>query len=166
MKIQRIVKHLWFTDWQLRRLFPRNTLDAIELAIKVSEATHSGEIRFAVEGSLDGWPLFKGQSARERAIEVFSQLRMWDTEHNNGVLIYVLLADQAVEIVADRGIHARAGTPTWSAICQQMELAFSKADYESGALKGIEAVTRTLNSHFPYQGKHMNELSDEPALLI
>lgn len=166
MNIQRIVKHLWFTDWQLRRLFPRNTLDAIEQAIKASESTHSGEIRFAVEGSLDGLPLFKGQSARERAIEVFSQLRIWDTQHNNGVLIYVLLADQAVEIVADRGIHARAGTQTWSTICQQMETDFAKADYKSGAVYGIEAVTRALISHFPHQDKHVNELSDEPALLI
>ena len=165
MNFKRIIKHLLVTNWQVRRTFSHSTMDAIGQAITASETSHSGEIRFAVEGALDGLPLFKGQSARDRAIEVFSQLRMWDTQHNNGVLIYVLLADQAVEIVADRGIHTRAGMDEWRAICQQMETAFSKADYKSGALKGIEAVTRSLNSHFPHQGKHVNELPDEPTLL-
>ena len=165
MSIQRIVKHLLVTDGQVRRAFPHNILDAIERAITASETSHSGEIRFAVEGALDGLPLFKGQSARERAIEVFSQLRIWDTQHNNGVLIYVLLADHAVEIVADRGIHAHAGTATWSAICRQIEAAFARADYQSGALLGIEAVAQTLGHHFPQHGLRINELPDEPAML-
>ncbi len=93
--------------------------NAIAEAIQASERVHSGEIRFAIEGALDGLPLWRGQAARERAIDLFSQLRVWDTEHNNGVLIYLLLADKAVEIVADRGINARASRPTWNAICQR-----------------------------------------------
>lgn len=166
MSIQRIAKHLLFTDWQLKRAFTRDTLDAIQLAIQTSEITHCGEIRFAVEGALDGAALWSGQSSSERAIEVFSQLRVWDTEHNNGVLIYVLLADRAVEIVADRGIHVHAGVRTWKPICQQMERAFSQSHYQSGALQGIAAVTRALSLHFPHHGQRSNELPDRPTLLF
>ena len=108
MDIKRIARHLLVTDGQVGRSFGRSTLNKIEAAIKASEAEHVGEIRFAVEGGLEGSPLFKGQSARERAIELFSQLRVWDTQHNTGVLIYLLLGDRAVEIVADRG-HPRQG---------------------------------------------------------
>ena len=110
MKAQRILKHLLTTQGQVARAFPRSALNAIETTIKASEASHVGEIRFVVEGALDGMNLFKGQSPRERAIELFAQLRVWDTEHNNGLLIYLLLADRAVEIVADRGLHAKVGT--------------------------------------------------------
>lgn len=138
---------------------------AIEHAIKESETAHVGEIRFAVEGALDGIPLLKGQSARERALEVFSQLRVWDTERNNGVLIYLLLADRHVEIVADRGVHARAGSQEWETICRQMEAAFREGHYREGAVGGIHAVTRHLAAHFPAAGDRRNELADKPALL-
>jgi hypothetical protein len=165
MDAARIAKHLFFSERRTARAFSRQGLAAIEAAIHASEASHAGEICFAVEGGLDGLPLFKGQSARERAIEVFSQLRVWDTQHNNGVLIYVLLADQAVEIVADRGIHAHAGDATWEAICQQMERAFAKGDYQAGALAGIDAVAACLRRHFPDDGHHTNELSNAPVVL-
>ena len=140
MQIQRITKHLLFSDGAVRRAFSADSLMAIEKAIQTSEQRHGGEIRFAVEGGLDGIDLLKGQSSRERAMEVFAQLRVWDTEHNNGVLIYVLLADHAVEIVADRGIHAKAGSATWNAICQDMQTEFAKSKFQAGALKGIAAV--------------------------
>ncbi len=152
-------------DGQVKRVFPRQTLSAIEQAIKASEATHIGEIRFVVEGALDGIPLCKGQSARERAIDVFSQLRMWDTEHNNGVLLYLLLADRAVEIVADRGMHARVAARAWEKICRQMEAAFQQANYEGGVISGVQAVTQHLVAHFPAHGNGQNELSDQPVLL-
>ena len=113
MNIKRIAKHLVMTHWHVNRTFPGDTLVAIDRAIKASEAAHTGEIRFVVEGALDSMPLFKGQSARARAIDVYSQLRIWDTEHNNGVLVYLLLADRSVEIVADRGIHAKVGPEGW-----------------------------------------------------
>jgi hypothetical protein len=109
MDLSRIVRHLFATIWSVRRAFPQSSLDAIERAIQKTEATHEGQVRFAVEHALDLPPLLAGQSARERAVEVFSQLRVWDTEHDNGVLIYLLLADRDVEIVADRGIHAHVG---------------------------------------------------------
>ena len=165
MDLRRILRHLLFTKGRLHRSFPASTLAAIERAIHDGEQQHAGEICFAAECALDGLPLFKGQTARERALEVFAQLRVWDTEHNNGVLIYVLLADHAVEIVADRGIHARAGAQTWSAICQQMESRFSKSCFESAVLSGIQDISSTLASHFPKQGVDSNELPDAPVLL-
>ncbi len=153
------------THWQVNRAFPRKTLIAIEQAIKVSETAHIGEIRFAVEGALHSTPLFKGQSARERAIDVFSQLRIWDTEHNNGLLIYVLLADRAVEIVADRGVHSKVGSREWETICHKMETAFKQANYESGVVNGIQAVTQHLIKHFPASGAGQNELPGKPLVL-
>ena len=162
---KRIIKHLLFTNSRLKRTFSRASLATIEQAIRVSEPTHGGEIRFAVEGALDGAPLFKAQTARERALDLFSQLRIWDTENNNGVLIYVLLADRAVEIVADRGIHARVDAATWESICRQIEQAFLQGDYPGGMVKGIESVTQVLCQHFPTQGPRKNELPDTPVML-
>ena len=165
MNIKRIARHLLVTHWQVNRAFPRQTLIAIEKAIKASKAAHVGEIRFALEGALHSGPLFKGQSARERAIDVFSQLRVWDTEHNNGVLIYLLLADRAVEIVADRGVHAKVGSQELEKICRTMETAFKQANYEGGILNGIQAVTQHLVRHFPTHGKGRNELPDKLVVL-
>ena len=132
MKVKRIVKHLLATQGQVRRAFPPSALRVIEDVIKASEAEHTGEIRFVVEGGLDGMPLFKGQSARERAIELFSQLRMWDTQDNSGLLIYLLLADRAVEIVADRGISAKVKPDEWGRICREMEICFRKSSFATG----------------------------------
>ena len=165
MNIQRIVRHLLVTDGQVKKAFPRSTLDKIEQAIQASESAHVGEIRFVVEGGLDGAPLFKGQSARDRALDLFAQLRVWDTLHNTGVLIYLLLADRAVEIVADRGIDARVDAQEWSAVCRQMEAAFRQADFERGVLGGVQAVTQHLATHFPAEGQNANELPDAPLLL-
>lgn len=165
MQIQRILKHLVFADWQLRRAFPPASLKALEAAIRDSEQTHAGELRLVVEGSLDGLPLWRGQSARERAIELFSQLRIWDTENNCGVLIYILLADHAVEIIADRGIHASAGEARWQAICSNMESAFAKGQFQAGALAGIAAIAEEIRQHFPAQAKRLNELADSPLVL-
>src|SRR6266702_4154056 len=86
MGIGRIGRHLLEHRWRVRRVFPAEVLAAIEQAIKTGESSHSGQVRFVVEGALDGAPLFRGQPARERALDIFSQLRIWDTTHNNGVL--------------------------------------------------------------------------------
>jgi uncharacterized membrane protein len=153
------------THWRVNRAFPSDTLNAIDRAIKASEAGHVGQIRFAVEGALDIVPLFKGQSTRERAIDVFSHLRIWDTEHNNGVLIYLLLADRAVEIVADRGIHAKVGSQEWEKICREMEIAFQQEDYKKGVVRGIQAVSQHLVKHYPFGGDDRNELPDKPVVL-
>ena len=165
MNTQRIARHLLMTDGRVTRTFGRSSLNKIEAAIKAGEAEHVGEIRFAVEGGLDGTPLFKGQSARERAIELFSQLRVWDTQQNTGVLIYLLLADRAVEIVADRGIHAKVDSHEWSKVCRQMEAAFKQSDFEGGVVSGVQAVTRHLTQHFPSDSHDRNELPDKPVVL-
>jgi uncharacterized membrane protein len=165
MSIRRIGKHLLAHHWQARRRFPRRVLAAIEQAIRAGEATHSGQIRFVVEGALDGAPLFRNQPARERALDIFSHLRIWDTVHNNGVLIYLLLADRDVEIVADRGIDAKVGAAGWEKICADMETDFKAADFEGGVIRGIQAVSRQLAKYFPPHGKGPNELPDTPVVI-
>jgi uncharacterized membrane protein len=165
MGIKRIGKHLIEHHWRARRVFPQQALGLIEQAIKQGEATHSGQVRFAVEGALDGRPLFSGQSARERALDIFSQLRIWDTAHNNGVLIYLLLADRKVEIVADRGIDVKVGASGWQKICADMETDFRSGNFQSGVIKGIQAVSRELATYFPKQGASPNELPDTPVVL-
>lgn len=165
MNIKRILRHLPVTEWRVNHAFPSSTLLAIDRSIKTSEMEHLGEIRFAVEGAQDGKPLFKRQSARERAINVFSQLRMWDTEYNNGVLTYLLPADRAVEIVADRGIHVRVDSQEWQKICREMEMAFKQANYEAGVVSGIKAVTQHVEIHFPAVNSDQSELPNKSAEL-
>lgn len=138
---------------------------AIEAAIRDSEKTHSGEIRFAVEAALDPIALLNNRSARERAVEVFSQLRVWDTERNNGVLIYLLLADRNVEIIADRGIHRDVGQQGWQKICREMEQAFRQGHFEEGVVTGIKTVASHLVRHYPASGVNENELPNQPVVL-
>ena len=165
MGIARIGKHLLEHRWRAQRLFPPRVLAAIEQAIKTGETTHSGQVRFVVEGALDGTPLFRNQPARERAIDIFAKLRIWDTTHNNGVLIYLLLADRDVEIVADRGIDAKVGAAGWQKICAEMETDFKTGNFERGVIRGIEAVSRQLAKHFPAHGGGPNELPDAPVVI-
>jgi uncharacterized membrane protein len=140
-------------------------LTRIEQAIKAGEATHSGQVRFVVEGALDGAPLIRDQPARGRALDVFSHLRIWDTAQNNGVLIYLLLADQDVEIVADRGIDAHVGAKGWERICQNMENDFRRGQFEAGVIKGIASVSRELAKYFPPDTSGRNELPDKPVVI-
>ncbi len=166
MNLNRVLKHLSTGRASVRRVFPPATLNAIEHAIRAAEATHSGQIRFAVEAALELSPLLAGQTAKQRALEVFSRLGVWDTEHNNGVLIYLLLADRDVEIIADRGVHARLGQETWETVCQQMEAAFRAGKFEEGVLAGIHSVGQHLARHYPHGGgEKVNELPDKPVLL-
>jgi uncharacterized membrane protein len=137
---------------------------AIEQAIAAGEREHSGEVRFAAEAALDVPALFAGQSARERAIDVFSQLRVWDTAQNNGVLIYLLLADRDIEIVADRGLNA-VSSQDWQTICETMEGRLRQADFEQAIVAGIEAVSHLVARHFPPRAGDRNELADRPAIV-
>ena len=165
MNFKRLIKHLATPPWFLRRAFTPAGLAAIEAAIADSEARHLGQIRFAIEDTLD-WPaLWRGKSARASAIEVFSSLRVWDTEQNNGVLIYLLLADRDVEIVADRGIHRLAGEAAWEEICRSMEGDLRAGDYERGVVRGIEAISAVLIAHYPRREAGANELPDAPIVL-
>jgi len=162
----RVLRHLFTGRLTLRRAFPATSLMAIEQAIKQSEASHDGEIRFAVEAALHILPLLENQSARLRSIEIFSQLRVWDTECNNGVLIYLLLADRDVEIVADRGIHTKVGSEEWEEICRAMETAFRQGRFEAGVIAGIGAISTHLQAHFPTERQGgENELADKPMIL-
>lgn len=164
-RLTRLLKHLLSGRWQIARHFPPTSMQTIEHAIQCSETTHMGELRFAVEAGLDWHELVRGVTARQRAIEVFSRLRIWDTEHNSGVLIYLLLADRRVEIVADRGIHARVGDAGWEGICHEMETAFRSGQFEQGVLVGLARISVLLNQHFPAQGHNPDELSDAPVVL-
>jgi hypothetical protein len=164
MKLRRITRHLLILPGALRRAFPPSTMAAIEQAIARGEREHSGEVRFAAEATLEVTGLFAGQSARERAIDVFSQLRVWDTAQNNGVLIYLLLAERDIEIVADRGLNA-VNAGEWESICQTMEGALRRGDFERAVVEGIEAVSRVLARHFPPRASDRNELADKPVIV-
>jgi len=165
MSIGRITRHLLQHHWRRRIAFPPSMLARIEPAIKAGEATHAGQVRFVVEGALDGAPLFRNQPARERALDIFSLLRIWDTAHNNGVLIYLLLADRHVEIIADRGIDAKIGAAGWEKICVEMEGDFRGGDFERGVIKGIESVSQLMAEYFPAARGGRNELPDAPLVI-
>ncbi|MGH8174481.1 MAG: TPM domain-containing protein [Rhodanobacteraceae bacterium] len=146
--------------------FPPATLDAVQHAIAASEDGHLGEICFAVEGGLPIGAVFAGRKSRERAHDVFARLRVWDTDNNTGVLVYILLGDHAIEIVADRGIAARVGQDEWIAICELMQRDFKQGEYQRGAIAGVAAITEILVRHFPSDGKrNPDELPDRPVLL-
>ena len=165
VKFKRLFSHLFMPPWAWRRAFPQDTLDAIEAAIHAGETGHGGEIRFAIENSLPGILAWRGISGRERAIEVFSNLRVWDTEHNSGVLVYLLLAEHDIEIVADRGIAARVDHASWESVAQTMEAAFRQGDFERGALEGIRQISELLAQNFPPSGHNPDELANRPVIL-
>ncbi len=163
---RRILRHLLTDERALRQAFPGAALAAIEQETARQENRHMGELRFAAEAALPVAALLERMSPRERAIEQFGRLRIWDTEHNCGVLIYVLLADHDVEIVADRGIDARVGAQQWDAICRQMQREFAAGRFEAGAIAGLRAISDLLATHFPAAGRdNPNDLSDKPILL-
>jgi uncharacterized membrane protein len=165
MDFKRVVRHLLIPHWAALRRFPASVLKEIESAIARSESTHAGQLRFVVEGALHLGELWRGQSPRGRAVELFAQLRVWDTEHNSGVLIYLLLADKRVEIIADRGIHEKVGDAAWAGICVEMQRAFAAGRYEQGVSLGVSRISDLLAAHFPRREGGANELPDEPIVL-
>lgn len=165
MDLGRIVRHLCIPHMAMHRAFPAASLRAIEEATRRSELRHRGQIRFAVETSWDLRTLLKDLTPRARAEELFARFRIWDTEENNGILIYVLLADRHVEIVADRGIHARVGDAGWQAICHPMEEAFRAGRFEDGVLTAIETITRILVYEYPRSVAGPDEVPNQPAVL-
>ena len=165
MQWKRLLWHLLIDQWSVRRAFPPAAMRALRDKIAEQEKRHGGELRFAVEASLPLALLWRGQDARSRAIDLFSQLRIWDTAENSGVLIYLLLADKRVEIVADRGIHSKVGAAAWETICGEMQRAFAAGRFEPGASFGIAAVSDLIAEHFPARAGDRNELPNEPVLL-
>jgi uncharacterized membrane protein len=169
VRIGRLLRHVVATHWRTRMLFPATALDAIEEAIDRAERAHAGEIRFAIETSLTPLHILAEVTPRSRALDVFAQLRVWDTEANNGVLIYVQLADRSVEIVADRGVASRVGQPEWDAVCRMMEEHYRAGRFKAGSVAGVDAVGALLARHFPAQASQRpvasNQLPDRPTLL-
>ena len=160
-------RHTFALGSVLRRAFPSATLDAIERAVDESELGHRGEIRFAIEASLEPGEVWRGKSPRARALEVFAGLGVWDTDGNNGVLIYVLLADRDVEIVADRGFNDLVPPEQWNAVCDHMEQEFRAGRFREGAVAGVQEVGRIVAFHFPRRPGEpdRDELPNRPALL-
>jgi uncharacterized membrane protein len=160
-------RHLLATRRALRRAFSPTVLTAIEAAISESERLHRGESRFAIESALDPSEIFRGKTPRERAMEAFAALGVWDTAENNGVLIYVLLADRDVEIVADRGYNLRVTSDQWTEVCHAMERHFAAGDYGAASIQGVREVGALIAVHFPPLpgGRDEDELPNRPALL-
>ena len=165
MNFLRLMRHIATTRWSTRRHFPPPVRDAIEQGIGECEAHHGGEIRFVVETAFDLPELWHGLPPRQRALQLFGQLGVWDTAHNNGVLIYVLMADRVVEIIADRGIASHVTQAEWEQVCRQMERHYKERRYREGSIAGIEGVGALLGRHFPGKKHSDNELPNQPVLL-
>lgn len=169
-RINRVIRHSWLDESDLQRAMSPVMLDRLQQKIEFSEQQHSGEIRICIEASLPWLTLRRnvpvGQSVRARALTLFSEMGVWDTANNNGVLIYVLLADHAIEIIADRGINACVTPEHWLSLVAQIGEEFLEGKFEQGLVQGIDSVSETLRTHFPTDGRqnNPNELPDRPAL--
>ena len=164
--LTRWARHLWLDASDARRLLTDDGLQRLAQAVHDSEARHMGELRLCVEAGLHASALWHGVTSKDRAVALFSQLRVWDTEHNNGVLIYLLLADRRIEILADRGLHTRTGPDIWQGITAQLSAALQAGRFEEGLTQAIQAVGEQLNQHFPLTGEaKLNELPDAVVLI-
>ncbi len=165
MDIKRMLRHLMIPTWLVKRRFPEPLLAQVEAAIRASESLHRGEIGFAIEGGLDVPELLRGVSPRQRAMDAFASLGIWDTEENTGVLVYIQYADRAVEIVADRGITRHVAPEEWQAICRALEVRFREKDYAAGCAAAVTAIGELIAAHFPKTDGNPNELPNRPVIL-
>jgi uncharacterized membrane protein len=163
--VKRFFRHVTSHPWQVKRYFSAAALQHIEQAIAGNERLHAGEVRVVIESGLPLSAIMLGMSPRQRAIQLFGQLNIWDTEHNNGVLIYLMLADRDVEIIADRGIHRHVGDHGWQQICRQMEGMFRSGQFEQGVTHGITEIGQHLADYFPPETTPRNELSNHVLVL-
>ena len=165
-RMQRLLTNLFGQWFAMRRRFPEALLEEMTAAIANGERTHRGEVRFAVESRLLPWMVLEGVDAALRARQVFGQLQVWDTEHNTGVSLYVLMAEKRIEIVADRGIAGRVAQAEWDDICTRMRDNYASGRWREGSLAGIAAVHELLQRHFPCDGAdNPDELPNRPVLL-
>jgi uncharacterized membrane protein len=167
MKLGRILKHRWLDERDARRSIGAEALERIQARVAQSELHHSGEIRVCIEAGLPLSYLLRDAAARERALTLFGKLRVWDTECNNGVLIYLLLAERRIEIVADRGIDRHVGEARWRELVAGMAAAFKAGRFEDGLMQAVDAVDRLLAQHFPLREGELNpnELPDAPLVI-
>lgn len=165
-KLGRILQHLLVDERDARRAVPPAAIRRLKAQVQQSESLHSGEIRIYVEASLPRSYLWHGQSARHRAVTLFGELRVWDTARNNGVLIYLLLAERKIEVIADRGLNAHMSPAQWKSMIDRMGSAFKGARYEEGLSEAVADVSRLLVTYFPLAAgeAHRNELPDEPVV--
>jgi hypothetical protein len=164
--LARWLHHLWIGPMHVRAAFPPDAMRRIEAAIGEGERRHAAELRFCVESSLDTGQLWRGLSARERALQVFSQFRIWDTEHDNGVLVYLLWADRAVEIVADRGAMKRVDAAVWARACEQLAQGCRDGRQLDGALGCLATLADALADAFPADGRdNPDELPNAPLVI-
>ena len=163
MNFAHALRHLFMPGWSVRRAFDAATLQAIEQAIADTERGHGGEIRFAVDASTRPLDLMRGITPRQQAVQAFARLGVWDTEANNGVLIYVSWADRDVEIVADRGFNGRVSEQEWSQVCRRMEQSFARGAARQAAIEGIQSVGALIARHFPTGDR--DELPNRPVML-
>ncbi|RYY70977.1 MAG: TPM domain-containing protein [Comamonadaceae bacterium] len=163
----RIWRHRWTDEAAVRRVLPADALERLARRVAASEHRHTGEIRICVEAGLPMSYLWRDAPARQRAVMLFGKLRVWDTQHNNGVLIYLLLAEHAIEIVADRGIDAHVDAAEWAAMARRMGAAFREGRFEDGLTQALEEVSALLVTHFPATPgeRNSNELPNAPVLL-
>jgi uncharacterized membrane protein len=165
-RLLRILKHRWLDETDTRRALDAATVDRLRSRVLDSERRHSGEIRVCVEAGLPLSYLWRGLTARDRAITMFGKLRVWDTARNNGVLIYLLLAEHAIEIIADRGLNEHVSAEQWREIVDAMRDAFRARRYEEGLNTAIDTVDALLRRHFALEAgeRNANELPDMPDL--
>jgi uncharacterized membrane protein len=165
-RLRRLVKHRLLDESDTRKALPPDLVKRLMLRVAASESRHSGEIRIFAEASLPSSYVWRDATPRERAVGMFGKLRVWDTEHNNGVLIYLLLAERSIEIVADRGLARHVPPQEWAAMVKRMGAAFREGRFEDGITQALEEVSALLVQHFPLAAGDgdSNELSDEPVL--
>jgi hypothetical protein len=169
-RIQRLLRHRWFDERTLRHALPSAALEHLAQQVRLSEQRHSGEIRIYVEAGLPSSYLWRPASTpeivRQRALALFGKLRVWDTEHNNGVLIYLLLAEHAIEIVADRGVNRHVSAAQWQAMMARMGAAFRAGHFEDGLAQAVAEISAVLVQHFPVatEETNLNELPDAPVV--
>ena len=165
-RLTRILQHRWLDETDTRRALGADALQRLEARVAASETGHSGEIRVCVEAGLPLSYLWRGATARQRAVALFGKLGVWDTEHNNGVLIYLLLAEHAIEIVADRGLTRQVPQGQWDGLVAHMREAFRAGQFEPGLNQAVDAVDRLQRQHCslaPGQ-RNPNELPDRADL--
>jgi uncharacterized membrane protein len=164
-RLGRALRHWRTTAAAGRRAFPPESLAAIGGAISEGERTHRGELRLIVEASMPFDAIWAGVSNRQRALALFAEHGVWDTEDNCGVLIYVNLAERKVDIVADRNVNRKIDAPTWQAVCRTMTDGFARGQFHDSTMAAVAQVNELLRQHFPADGARANELPDAPIMM-